>query len=304
MEIAGLLRYKVLQSQAWMWIWMHLQKLKIRMHQSGTAANGSASAPPSNCTVQREVSNNAWLWTDHMLSDVTVELQNLNADESSPSSIPNLGPKIPGAVLHEGISKLEPLQSMCSSIKTLCSCPHSLQSTIPPHSLQSIIPPLPPAPGDSTNIAEQRVSVSVLVPDSFPVSLLIPRITLSFKLHAVILSSASGYFRTLFARSKTSSMSGWCPQCKVTQQILEGRELEAAEHVLKFIYTLEVPTDGGLVSDGMLVLWMIQVPVGVPAWEHEWAMYTGGQVKSFTEGNDFTVVNTRSSAASMHECCR
>lgn len=46
---------------------------------------------------------------------------------------------------------------------------------------------------------------------------------------------------------------------KVSSQILEGRELEAAQHVLKFIYTQELPQGDGLVPDGMLLMWMIQV---------------------------------------------
>ncbi|MEW5320434.1 MAG: hypothetical protein WDW38_011509 [Sanguina aurantia] len=82
-----------------------------------------------------------------------------------------------------------------------------------------------------------------------------PACVLTFSLHAVVLSSASGYFKTLF----TTSMGGWCPDCKVATQILEGRELKAAEHVLEYIYTNELPADGGLAANRVLLLWMIKV---------------------------------------------
>lgn len=54
-------------------------------------------------------------------------------------------------------------------------------------------------------------------------------------------------------------MSGWCPDCKVATHVLEGRELEAAPHVLKYIYTHQLPTGNGVVADGMLQMWMIKV---------------------------------------------
>ncbi|MEW5308458.1 MAG: hypothetical protein WDW38_000418 [Sanguina aurantia] len=54
-------------------------------------------------------------------------------------------------------------------------------------------------------------------------------------------------------------MAGWCPDCKVATHVLEGRELEAAPHVLKYIYTQQLPADEGKVADGMLKMWMIKV---------------------------------------------
>lgn len=79
---------------------------------------------------------------------------------------------------------------------------------------------------------------------------------LSLNLQTSILGSASSYFRRLFTSDFGSR--GWCPDCRVAVQVLDDRELEAAECVLKYMYTHELPSGRG-VLDGVLLLWMIQV---------------------------------------------
>lgn len=77
----------------------------------------------------------------------------------------------------------------------------------------------------------------------------------SFQIHAVVLSDASSYYKALFS----SCLLGWCPDCKTATQILGSGDLEAAEKVLRFIYTDELPADGAMVQGAMMLLSMIQV---------------------------------------------
>lgn len=74
-------------------------------------------------------------------------------------------------------------------------------------------------------------------------------------LHVSILSSASSFFEKMF----TTEAGGWCPECRVVTCVLEGREFEAAQHVLRFTYTSKLPINNGIVPDGMLLIWMIKV---------------------------------------------
>lgn len=88
-----------------------------------------------------------------------------------------------------------------------------------------------------------------------------------FKVHKTVYSAASGFFKACFAANGTPSMAGhgwpvWCDECMVSTLTMSDPELEVAEHVFKFMYTLKLPTgaSGGLVElDGMQLVWMIQV---------------------------------------------
>lgn len=206
-----------------------------------------ASPDPLSGFEQKGPSQHAWLWSDPTLSDVTVVLESHDQvqDLSRSSTVP------------EDTASLErPFKKVCRP-RSMCSC----ADHVPPAT------PGVPTPHRNTTVSEpvtEEQHSSVFEPGPSDLPLPSPHIPPAFKLHAVILSSASGYFRALFARSMTCDMGGWCPECKVTKQVLEGQELEAAEHVLRFIYTQELPTDGGLVPTGLSLLWMIQVGVCKP----------------------------------------
>lgn len=104
----------------------------------------------------------------------------------------------------------------------------------------------------------------------------------SFKLHAAVLSSASGYFRMLL----TTPMDGWCPVCKVAVHVLEGRELEAAPHVLRFIYTQQLPAEDGIADGWLMLIWMLKV---------------GEHIVTYHETGHFGHIPTYSSLTSPHK---
>lgn len=79
------------------------------------------------------------------------------------------------------------------------------------------------------------------------------------KLHTVVLSTASDFFKTLLH----TLMAGLCPSCKVATYELCSRQIEAAVYVVKFMYTLQLPTGHGAIPDGMLRVWMIKVGAAV-----------------------------------------
>lgn len=70
-------------------------------------------------------------------------------------------------------------------------------------------------------------------------------------MHTARLSAKSSYFEARFSR--------WAPGSKVSETVEDSRELEAAGHVLKFMYTDELPTHSGLLSDSLLLLEVIKV---------------------------------------------
>lgn len=78
-------------------------------------------------------------------------------------------------------------------------------------------------------------------------------LTSVFTLHTARLSAESSYFEARFSR--------WAPESSssVTETLENSSELEAARHVLKFMYTTQLPTHGGLMSDSMLFLDVIKV---------------------------------------------
>lgn len=199
-----------------------------RTTQSQTEAQVDAPVPP-----------HAWLWGESKLSDVTLVLK--SPEEEAPTAL------LPSFAVDTVDTVERPAKRVCRQI---CFCPH------PPSETQTTI--------SSSAVAQAAVKQAAATRDNAQVTSLPgcqiqpnPTSGATYRLHAVVLSSASGYFRKLF----TTSLGGWCPECKVATQTLEGRELEAAEHVLRFIYTLELPTDVLLLADGSLLLWMIKVSI-------------------------------------------
>lgn len=75
------------------------------------------------------------------------------------------------------------------------------------------------------------------------------------RLHTSILSSLSGYFRTRFS----TDLGHLCQECREITLPMEGREFEAAHSVFTFMQTSELPTNNGVVADGMLLVWMLKV---------------------------------------------
>lgn len=74
-------------------------------------------------------------------------------------------------------------------------------------------------------------------------------------LHTSTLSSLSGYFKTLFS----TDLGHFCQDCRELTLRMEGHEFEAAHHVLMFMHTSRLPTNNGVVPDGMLLVWMLKV---------------------------------------------
>lgn len=70
-----------------------------------------------------------------------------------------------------------------------------------------------------------------------------------------ILSSASWHFEKVFSNRH----GDWCRSCKVGTMLFQGVERDAAEHVLKYIYTHELPVDNGEDSHGTLLMWILKV---------------------------------------------
>lgn len=81
-------------------------------------------------------------------------------------------------------------------------------------------------------------------------------------LHTGVLFKESCYFQTIFSTS-VGERQRVCPRCKahtdVAYLVMEGRELEAAHYVLKYMYTKQLPTHDGEVRDGMLPMYMLMV---------------------------------------------
>lgn len=85
------------------------------------------------------------------------------------------------------------------------------------------------------------------------------------KVHSDVLSSASGFFRSLIDSCRAAPRR-MCPDCGgpertvVTCQ-MQGRKFEAAHHVTNYMYTNQLPTNNGCVPDEMhlLLIWMIKV---------------------------------------------
>lgn len=75
------------------------------------------------------------------------------------------------------------------------------------------------------------------------------------QLHSDQLCAASGYFHTALS----TGLNIFCHGCRSIHLVMKGRQLEAAHHVLRFMYTNEVTLGDGFVADGMLYLWMIKV---------------------------------------------
>lgn len=83
------------------------------------------------------------------------------------------------------------------------------------------------------------------------------------KVHAAVLSSASGFFRD-FMTSCRASPRQMCSDCGGPERTvvvfkLRVREFEAAHCVVRYMYTNQLPTNNGRVPDGMLLIWMIKV---------------------------------------------
>lgn len=217
----------------------------------------------------------AWLLDDHpdqrSLSDVTVILsdgQGVTIMPDSSVATSSLGSST--AAAPEG-----PQQSLKRVKRCLCRCAQDTQQTdsIPPAQRSQIVPSSGSAREqhikfEHGSVQEQHIKVEPEAaqaqgPACKPVSLsrnasldLQGAFPASFKLHTVVLSSASRYFRKNLT---LSTGGGWCPECKVSTHVLEGRQLEAAVHVLRFMYTHKLPCCDGLVLDGALWLWMIKV---------------------------------------------
>lgn len=209
---------------------------QARSTQSQTEPQVEASKPP-----------HAWLWGESKLSDVTLVFRTLEEDTLA-AGLATTGSSSSDTT--DATQTLErPLKRVCRQI---CFCTQRQ----PPSSAESEGgQPTPASDGAHTTSSALEASAFKPANESGPPELDLQSSASSLKLHTVVLSSASDYFKTLF----TTSVGGWCPDCKVVTQTLEGRELEAAQHVLKFIYTLELPTVGGDVPDGTLHMWIIKV---------------------------------------------
>lgn len=167
------------------------------------------------------------------VSDVTIVLitraseeQGITDDPSATSSSALEAYKSPGS------SK----QPRKKAKRSLCTCSQSVQ--------RDSSPPCVPFPADHTAAVLTSASLAPC-PPSVPVS---------FKLHTTVLIPASSYFKSLL-----KSVGGWCRECKVSTHVFQAHELEAAESVLKFMYTRKLPKQERVLADGTLLLWMIKV---------------------------------------------
>lgn len=166
----------------------------------------------------------AWLWNADTFSDFTFVLG--SSDEGSSSS------------------------PSTKKVRRACSCPRPSLKAFSQTGAASGLS-LPDNAWPSSALPAAGIRYGDGMDSSGP-----PAGASTFKLHAAVLSSASGYFKMLL----TTPMDGWCPVCKVVTHVLEGGELDAAPHVLKFIYTNELP-ELGAADDWMLQVWMIKVGV-------------------------------------------
>lgn len=195
----------------------------------GSAASSVGGAPAqAESQGRKQVSRDAWLWENDEHRDGTLYLvrKSQPADGTdAPSDVASTDYSTPNEAFPDDP---EPAPKRVCVLRSCCA-----------QRLQQTAAGLPPRPSDHVSC---------------------------FKVHKTVYSSASGFFKACFARHGTPSVAChgwpvWCPDCQVSTLTMSDPELEVAQHVFKFIYTLELPTDaqGGPVLDPMQLVWVIQV---------------------------------------------
>lgn len=168
-----------------------------------------------------EAPTHEWLWDNDLFSDMTLELR------------PQLRSGAPAGGVAGGIALPSPPLAPASAVgctdqprkrvrDAACRCPQLLP--LPPQAAEQ---PLPAPQTGEQSAVTQGGALQSCHDAGFT----------CHTLHRSVLSCTSGFFKRLL----TTSMGGWCDACKVASLTLEPRELEAAPHVLRFMYSHELP---------------------------------------------------------------